>query len=80
MPTMAEKIAANKRYITREYGWMVGKTIASIRPLTSSEIENMGWYEGSEIAFVVMFTDGSWFVPMSDDEGNSSGALMYEGR
>ena len=69
----------DKTYIEKEYGWMVGKTIKSVRPLNDSEKELYGW-DGSEVPFVVFFTDGSYIVPMSDDEGNGAGALDHPKR
>ena len=80
MPT-TEMLKQEEAYIKQEYGWMVGKTVASVRRLTSQEIEDMGWYEShSEVPFVVMFTDGTWIVPMRDDEGNGAGTLAYAER
>lgn len=59
---------------------MVGKTIKMIRPLTKGEMESFYWEDRSEVPFLVRFDDDSWFIPMSDDEGNGPGALMYNGR
>jgi hypothetical protein len=78
---MTSTLTQTQAYIQKEYGWMVGKTVASVRQLTAAEIEDMGWYEGgSEVPFVVLFTDGTWVVPMRDDEGNGAGTLAYAER
>ena len=80
MPTTEMK-KQEANYIKKEYGWMVGKTVEQVRMLTSKEIEDMGWYEGNgEVPFVVFFTDGTYIIPMRDDEGNGAGALLHQGR
>jgi len=33
----------------------------------------MGWYSRAP---VIVFTDGSWIIASSDDEGNEAGALF----
>jgi hypothetical protein len=66
----------DKIYIERQYGWLTGKTIKKIRPLTPTEVESYGWEYGSEVPFVILFNDGSWIMPVSDDEGNNAGALF----
>lgn len=66
-------------YITMEYGSLVGKTVAQVRTLTDAELEQFMWDGGgSEVAFVVFFTDGSFIIPSRDDEGNGAGTLIYE--
>ena len=66
-----------KEYIQKEYGDMVGKTITGVRALTEQEIKDMWWSSHcSEVAFVVTLSDGTFFVPIRDDEGNGPGALM----
>lgn len=80
MPT-TEMLKQEETYIKKEYGWMVGKTVAGVRRLSSAEIEDFGWYEGGgEVPFVIVFTDGTWIVPMRDEEGNGAGALAHESR
>lgn len=51
---------------------LVGKTIKSVRYMTDDEVENSMWYAA---ALVIEFTDGSWIMPMADDEGNNAGAI-----
>jgi hypothetical protein len=73
---MATATDTRADYIKREYGSLVGKTISRIRPLTEQECEDMGWeYKYSDEACVIIFTDGTCFIPMADPEGNSAGFL-----
>jgi len=65
------------QYIKKQFGSMVGKTISQIRPLTEKECEGIYWsYEQEQDAFIVIFTDGSAFIPMADPEGNGAGFLF----
>lgn len=67
------------RYIKTEYGSLVGKTVEQVRTLTDAELKQFMWDGGgSEVAFVVFFTDGSFIIPSRDDEGNGAGTLIYE--
>jgi hypothetical protein len=54
---------------------LVGKTVKSVRYLShaewSSEFDD--WYS---VPVVIEFTDGTYIIPMSDDEGNNGGSLM----
>ncbi len=74
--SMTTTNADRTKYIKRDYGSFVGKTIKEIRPLTKQECENMAWeYDYEDYAVVVIFTDGSGFIPFSDEEGNGAGFL-----
>ena len=65
-----------EEYITSEYGSLVGKTVALVRPLTKSESSMLAWeYDYDREAFVIVFTDGTAVIPMRDPEGNGSGFL-----
>lgn len=79
MPT-TERQKTETEYIEREYGWMVGKTVKHVRILSLEEIEDLGWYVGGEVPFAVFFTDGTYIVPMRDEEGNGPGALLHPER
>ena len=69
-------VESKEKYVLRDYGIFVGKTIKTIRPLTESECRNFGWdFIHEDYAVFVEFTDGSGFVPMRDPEGNGSGFL-----
>ena len=50
-----------------------GKTVRKIEYLTDDEMNHMGWYSNAP---VIVFTDGSWIIASSDDEGNEAGALF----
>lgn len=66
-----------EEYIEREYQDMVGKTITGVRPLTAEEKDDLMWDDyASEVAFVVTLSDGTFFIPMRDDEGNGPGTLL----
>jgi len=62
-------------FIEREFGSMVGKTIKEVRPLTEAEYEDLYWHNNGQ-GFVVIFTDGTCFIPSSDAEGNAPGFLF----
>ena len=49
-----------------------GKTIKECRYLTKKEAEANMWYKRP---IVIIFTDGTYMFPMSDDEGNDGGAM-----
>lgn len=61
------------KYINREFGSLVGKTVASVRPLSPEECAAFAWNYEYEEAWVVEFTDGTAMVPMRDPEGNGAG-------
>jgi len=50
-----------------------GKVVKRIIWLSDKESEEMMW---DSKAPVIEFTDGSWIMASSDDEGNSAGALF----
>jgi hypothetical protein len=64
--------------IKAEYGSLVGKTVVAVRPLMADELENLFWFDGGTVAFVIFFSDGSFVIPSSDAEGNGAGSLIYE--
>jgi hypothetical protein len=69
----------NTSYITGYYAGLIGKTVREVRPLFPEEIEDLGWESGDHtVAFAVIFTDGSFIIPMRDDEGNGAGTLIFE--
>jgi len=79
------RIDARDELVSETYGWMAGKKIARVRPLTRPECHEMGWtYDHEAFAVVVEFEDGTAFVPMADPEGNGCGflaeATVREGR
>ena len=52
-----------------------GKTIKKVEWLGKPDMENLMWYKRP---VMIHFTDGSFIIPMSDDEGNDGGSLMYQ--
>jgi len=50
-----------------------GKTVAKIRYTAEDELEGLGWDISTPVIF---FTDGSWILASSDDEGNYGGAFF----
>lgn len=59
-------------YVNREFGSLIGKTVASIRSMSDTELEEMMWYKG-EIGVVLEFTDGTYLILSKDEEGNGAG-------
>ena len=54
-----------------------GKTIDRIERLTEAECAEMMWYKKP---VVIVFTDGSYMIPMTDDEGNDGGSILYQNK
>jgi len=59
-------------YVDREFGSLIGKTVASIRSMSNRELDEMMWYQG-EVGVVVEFTDGTYLILSKDEEGNGAG-------
>ena len=78
MTTMMSELDYTK-YYRDDYKSLLGRKIVDVRAMTKVEMAQFGW-ELREPGAVFFFDDGSWFVPMRDDEGNAPGALAYEGR
>lgn len=82
MNAVAEKLnrkGEQARYVAREYAGMIGKTVATVRPLSDAEIEDLSWdIHDHTVAVAIIFTDGSFIIPMRDDEGNGAGTLIFE--
>ena len=58
----------------------VGKTIKEIRPFTAGDIRAFGWeHVDAGQPVIIVFTDGSEWVPLSDPEGNGPGFIEHEG-
>jgi hypothetical protein len=62
-------------YIETEFGGLVGKTVKRVRPLTDAEYREFYWDNNGE-GFIVIFTDGTCFIPAADPEGNRPGFLF----
>jgi hypothetical protein len=52
-----------------------GKKINSCRYMTREEADQFGWYKRP---LIIVFTDESYIILQSDDEGNEGGAAFYE--
>lgn len=53
----------------------VGKTVKSVRYLSHAEWSSE-FDDWRSVPVVIEFTDGTYIIPMSDDEGNNGGSLM----
>ena len=51
---------------------IVGKKVAGITYMTEAQAEENLWYNRP---VVIIFDDGSYIIPLADDEGNNGGAL-----
>ena len=49
-----------------------GKTIKTVRYMSEAETKDAMW---DNRPVVIFFTDNSYIIPMSDDEGNNGGAM-----
>lgn len=58
------------------FTFLTGKTIAIVRYMTEAECKKLMW---DKRPLLIRFTDGSYIIPQSDDEGNDGGAMYYEG-
>ena len=47
--------------------------VTTFHEFTLPETE-MGWYKKP---VVIIFTDGSWMIPVCDDECNDGGSILY---
>lgn len=75
--TVTETYKQRVKFIEREFGSLVGKTIAVVRPLSKAECDSFAWeYEFETEAMAIFFTDGTVVVPSQDPEGNGAGFLF----
>ena len=64
----------DKRHINK-FKYLIGKEIKTIRYMTEEETKEWGWYKRP---LVIYFTDNSFIIPQSDDEGNDGGSIYYQ--
>lgn len=57
------------------FTFLTGKTIAIVRYMTEAECAKLMW---DKRPLLIRFTDGSYIIPQSDDEGNNGGAMYYQ--
>jgi hypothetical protein len=67
-----------KKYIEKEYGSIVGAKIIGVRPLTASELADMGWDDSYDVGFVILLDNGQALIPSMDPEGNGAGHVFVE--
>ena len=63
---------AEKYWEGRANDLLLGKQITEVRWLDKKEAEDIGW-DSRPVA--LQLDDGTWIMPMRDDEGNDGGAL-----
>ncbi len=63
-------------YVKREFGGLVGKTIASVRLLTPAELDMFMWDDSGDVPFMLIMTDNTVIIPFQDAEGNGAGHLF----
>lgn len=64
-----------QKHLKKFNEYLKGKTIKNVSFLSVSETEDLMWYKRP---VVIQFTDGSYIIPQSDDEGNDGGSLYYQ--
>lgn len=62
-------IKAIEKYIQT---MLIGKTITNVRYITKAEMNSIGLHKRG---IVIILDDGTHLRPVSDDEGNESGAV-----
>ena len=55
--------------------YLQGKTIKKVTWLGDKDMETLMWYKRP---VMIHFTDGSFVIPQSDDEGNDGGSMYYQ--
>lgn len=54
---------------------LIGRTIKSVRWMSPTEVEKIGWYSAP---IVLTLDDETLLYPSRDDEGNDAGALFIQ--
>ena len=52
--------------------FLKGKVVKKVRYMTKSEADATGWFSRP---LIIEFSDGTYVMPMADDEGNDGGAM-----
>lgn len=52
---------------------LVGKKVVDVRYMTEEEAKDNLWYTRP---IIIVFDDGTYLIPMADDEGNNGGSLF----
>ena len=58
---------------------LAGKTIKRVRHMVDEEVKGMGWWTQPLNTIVIEFTDNTYAIVSSDQEGNDAGHLIVEG-
>lgn len=58
------------------FTFLTGKKIAAVRYMSEAECTKLMWHKRP---LIIIFTDGSYIIPQSDDEANDGGAMFYQG-
>ena len=61
-----------KHWTDKANEFLLGKQIVEVRYLNNKEAEN---FMCDDRPVVFQLDDGTWIIPMCDDEGNNGGAL-----
>ena len=67
--------AMEKRWQDAAQKRLLGRTITEVRYMSADEAKGSGWYERP---LAIVLDDGSFLVPMRDDEGNGGGAMFWQ--
>ena len=62
---------------------LAGKTVKRVRHMVEKEVKGMGWYQNPHNnayvnTIVIEFTDNTYAIVSSDQEGNDAGHLIVE--
>ena len=69
---MAKQVETLDQFWNKKTKVLEGKTIKSVRYMTPKEAADFGWYSRP---IIIQFTDGTYIIPMMDDEGNDGGSI-----
>ena len=67
---------AKKYWEKRANDLLLNKKIVAVEWMNAQEQEEIGWHSRP---VCLKLDDGTWIVPMRDDEGNDGGALSISG-
>lgn len=71
---LPEGVTPGEKALRKEFIFMEGKTIKCIRFMTEKENAFFGFYKRP---LIFLFDDGTFYIPMSDDEGNDGGSGLF---
>lgn len=62
--------------ILRMFSDLQGRTIASVVPLSETELEILSWKDYRDLGIKVILDDGSYFIPSSGQSGFGAGWMI----